>query len=958
MKSFRDLSISSKLTIIIMANCCAALLVGGTTLTARYAMREENQLADRIAVLTRVIGSNNAANLAFGDRVAAEETLSALAAEPSVLNASVYDTNDHLFAHFNARESTSGPPEIDFGAVVLEHPELRSGKPVFRGDAVRVTSPILLDGEKKGFVLLTADLGPVRTAVIKDAAMFFIITLATGLVALLFCLRLQKIVSGPINGLVQAMRHVSRSKHYSMRLEKHGDDEIGFLIDGFNDMLEQLRLRDEKVERHRRQLEHAQRIAQLGHWEWCGEENRLVMSDQAIQVLGVPSVKGKADLYTFLEWTHPNDRDRMTATVRQVVEDQIPLDVEFRVVHHADQARFVHLRGEVTQGSGQGIRITGSVQDVTERVQAAEKLRIAANALESTGDAIMILNAELRIITVNKAFCRDTGFSLEDVYGQSPAFLQSDKHDRNHYNTIVAHIAHDGSWSGEVWSKRKSGGTYPQWITVNEVRDEAGALSHYVSVGKDISQYKEYESRLEYLAHHDVLTKLPNRALFEAQLRETLLRAGRNDYGVAVIFVDLDHFKTINDSLGHAVGDQLLQVASERIKNCLRDSDMVARQGGDEFTVLLDHLRDVQDAARVADKLNRELARPFDLNGNDLYISASIGISCFSDDGREPDDLLRNADAAMYVIKEQGRNGYQFYSAMAQIKAMEILTMTNSLHCALARNEFRIHYQPRINLSTCEIVGFEALVRWQHPELGLQAPAQFIPLAEKTGLIDAIGDWVLHGACVQTKAWHDEGLGPLCVAVNLSVRQFRQPGLTRRIDEILRQTGLEPQFLHVEITESMMMVDYERTAATLLELHEMGIGIAVDDFGTGYSSLSYLKRFPLDFLKIDKSFVENIPADQENVAITNAIIALAKSLKLGIVAEGVETPLQQKFLLDAGCDEAQGYLFSKPLPPAELRTLLAVARPCATCAASSLGMCDRDVLSWQDGRISIPYLEK
>jgi diguanylate cyclase (GGDEF)-like protein/PAS domain S-box-containing protein len=526
------------------------------------------------------------------------------------------------------------------------------------------------------------------------------------------------------------------------------------------------------------------------------------------------------------------------------------------------------------------------------------------------------------IVSVNPAFCAITGYRHEEILGRTPKFLQSGRHDAAFYSAMWREIEQAGHWRGEIWDRRKNGEIYPELLSISVVKDAAGTTTHYVGVCTDISSLKQYEARLQHQAHHDALTGLPNRALFQDRFRETLGRARRHRSEAAVLVLDLDRFKNINDSLGHALGDLLLQAVAQRLTASVREVDTVARFGGDEFAVLLDTMENGQKAGHVAQKLVDALAHPFQLGGHELYISASIGIGCYPQDGTDAEVLFKNADTAMYRAKAEGRNNYQYFSAEMNARALENLQMSNHLRQALERDEFQLHYQPHVELQSGRVSGAEALIRWRHPALGMIPPAKFIPLAEETGLIEPIGEWVLKAACRQMRAWQDAGLPLQRIAVNLSARQFRHPELVRRIAGILEETRLPARHLELEVTESMVMQNPENAAAVLSELRAMGISIAVDDFGTGYSSLSYLKRFPIHFLKIDRSFVSGIPQDADDAAITKGIIALARSLNLKLIAEGVETAEQREFLKRSGCDEGQGYLFSKPVPAADIERLL------------------------------------
>jgi diguanylate cyclase (GGDEF)-like protein len=435
------------------------------------------------------------------------------------------------------------------------------------------------------------------------------------------------------------------------------------------------------------------------------------------------------------------------------------------------------------------------------------------------------------------------------------------------------------------------------------------------------------QERLQHMAQHDALTELPNRVLFLDRLKQAVARARWHERLVAVLFVDMDRFKTINDTLGHEVGDKLLQALAERFTASVREGDTVARFGGDEFVVLLDDVASEKDIGVVAQKVLEALAPPFAIDGQDLYITASIGVSLYPNDGEDSTTLLKNADIAMYRAKDLGKNTYQFYSADMSARAFERLTLESSLRHAIERNEFRLYYQPQIDTASGAILGVEALLRWQHPDFGLVSPAEFIPLLEETGLIVPAGDWVLRTACEQLRAWHAAGWPQLRMAVNLSPRQFQTAGLAQSVERVLSTLGCDPGLLELEITESVLLRHTATTLETLEALHALGVRMAIDDFGTGYSSLSYLRRYSIDTLKIDRSFVHDVPDDADDSALASAIIVLAQSLRLDVIAEGVETEAQRDFLRARGCHQMQGYLFSRPLPAADITRLLETAGP-------------------------------
>ncbi|MDD5240147.1 MAG: EAL domain-containing protein [Sulfuricella sp.] len=550
------------------------------------------------------------------------------------------------------------------------------------------------------------------------------------------------------------------------------------------------------------------------------------------------------------------------------------------------------------------------------------RLRLAERVFDTTFEGIMVTDANSIIEFVNPAFTKITGYELDEVVGRKPSVLSSGRHDQAFYREMQAGLVANGCWQGEIWNRRKGGEIYPEWLSMSTVRDKEGEITNYVAIFSDITERKASEEHVHHLAHHDALTNLPNRMLLLERLGHALVHAHRKGSLVVVMFLDLDRFKIINDTLGHAVGDQLLKTIAGRLSECVREDDTVARLGGDEFVIILEHVASIQNVTGVAQKLVHALERPVVLDHQEMFVTTSIGISVYPYDGDSADILIKHADTAMYRAKERGRNNYQFFTADMNARAFERLTMENSLRHALERDEFLLYYQPQVDAKTRRITGMEALLRWQHPDSGLVSPAQFIPLAEENGLIVPIGEWALRAACFQNKAWQDAGLPRLHVAVNLSARQFKQPGLVKMVNQALEDSELESRYLELEITESIAMEHADGTVATLHELKAMGVKISMDDFGTGYSSLSYLRRFPIDTLKIDQSFIQNLAPDSTDDAIAAAITTMARSMKMKVVTEGVETKEQMSFLRNHDRDGVQGFYFSQPLPAEDFRVLL------------------------------------
>jgi len=562
------------------------------------------------------------------------------------------------------------------------------------------------------------------------------------------------------------------------------------------------------------------------------------------------------------------------------------------------------------------------LQQARELAELGESRLLAASVFDASPQAVLIMDASHRIIEANRASVRITGYSQSKLHGKPlcEALFHPDKRascDELLWKRVDAH----SGWQGETELLRCAGEVFPAWQSVTPVRDVSGVIRHYVCMFTDIGEKKQAEERIRHLAHHDPLTDLPNRTLLTDRLAHGLDRARRHGTSLAVLFIDLDRFKYVNDSLGHPVGDALLRIVADRFAAALREEDTLSRIGGDEFVVILEDVGNADDAARVAQKLLDALQEPSQVDGHDLFIGASIGISLFPTDGDTIDTLVRCADSAMYRAKEVGRNTFQFFTPEQASQSRERFELERDLRQAVERGELRLVYQPQADCTTGRVVGVEALVRWQHPTRGLVPPDRFIPLAEEVGLIGKIGAWVLHTACAQARHWEEQGR-ELRVAVNLSGQQISRDGLSGLVRKILAETELSPERLELEITEGHLLQRVEHCIATLRDLKSLGVTLAIDDFGTGYSSLSYLKRLPVDRLKIDRSFVEGIPDDRDDAAIVATILSMARNLGLEVIAEGVENDTQLAHLRAARCSEYQGYLLSRPVPPGELETLL------------------------------------
>lgn len=681
----------------------------------------------------------------------------------------------------------------------------------------------------------------------------------------------------------------------------------------YSDISDRIELETE-LRKREQSMARAQTVASFGSWEWDMETNDLYWSDEIYRIFGLQPQEFAASYPAFLERIHPEDVEHVTGNVQLAIENpQHEYDIEHRIVKPDGTVRFVREKGTVErEPDGQPIRMTGVVQDITERKWYEEKLHLSRKVIESTSDGIIITDKDRRIVDINPAFERITGYNREELIGNTPKMNSSGRHDKYFYRDMWNTIDHYGFWQGEIWDRKKNGELYPQWLSINAVKNEEAQVAYYVGIFTDISRLKETQAKLRQLAYYDPLTELPNRALLHERMSKAIENAEQQRSMVGVVLLDLDYFKYINDSLGHHVGDNLLKQVGDRLRNICDSSQTLARLGGDEFVIMVDEFDDAHVLNRIAENTIAALKAPFMINEHRLYSGASVGISIYPQDATSASDLLKNADAAMYAAKADGRDQFRFFSGDIEARGKARLELETALRDALQEHNFHLLYQPKLHTRSMRVKGVEALVRWQR-DGSYVSPLDFIPIAEETGIINPLGDWILERACQDALSFSAQSHEPIKVSVNLSAKQIADNQFLERVKAIIAKTGVTPAHLEFEITESILMRDVDASIAFLQSVKKMGIAIAMDDFGTGYSSLSYLRMFPIDTLKIDQSFVRHMKPGDDDSAIIEAVVGLSKRLRIATVAEGVETIEQGKYLLDLGVDEIQGYCFSRPV---------------------------------------------
>ncbi|GAB4293089.1 MAG: hypothetical protein Kow0096_08460 [Thiohalomonadaceae bacterium] len=739
-------------------------------------------------------------------------------------------------------------------------------------------------------------------------------------------------ITQPLAILSRNAEQVAQNIHHELNTATTGADELGQLSASFRHMLQSLRSAHAELEQRVEERTAALRAQRNDYqvifdavpafiWYFDAEGRVLRANRRAADFLGLPvrQLLGK----TVFELFPADFATRCQASNLAVIDsgqEQVNLVEPLR--RPDGGLCWMRLdKAPLRDASGTTTGVVVFSRDISAEIKAQEHIRLTAKVFDNTLEGIVITDARMRIVAVNRAFSRITGYEPQEVLHRHARLLDSDAQDKAFYRTFLRSLRRTGEWRGELWNRRRGGQVFAEYLSVGTVRNEQGVVTHYVGVFSDITTLKRTEQRLQHMAYYDSLTGLPNRTLFTERLQQALVRRRRDPCPLGVMFIDLDRFKAINDTLGHEAGDQLLQHVAQQLQGCLREQDTVARLGGDEFIVLLEKRGDDKHVLRIAERILKALAGPFRFAGQEIFTGGSLGIAMYPEDGMDFETLLKNADTAMYRAKNSGRNTYAFYQPEMNAASHERLRLESELRRALHDNEFLLLFQPQIDLASGHISGAEALVRWNHPERGLLLPADFLGIAEETGNIIDIDRWVLRTACRHYRDWRMAGLDGIHLAVNLSSRHILHRQLADEVREVLDRHCLPGNWLELEFTETSLIQDNEDVLRNLSAIRRLGVRIAIDDFGTGYSSLLYLKRFPIDVLKIDQSFVRGLPDNAEDISIIDTILAMASRLKLQVVAEGVEQAGQAGYLHANGCPQAQGYYYGRPMAAADFANL-------------------------------------
>ncbi len=914
----KAITLERSLTLVIAITSCVALLQAyiAFVIYDQYSFRQD--LTRQLGILAKVSAGNSGGALYFSDEGGLNESLGLLSSYRHIHYAAIVTSTGEIFTEYRVKPDE--PDQITSFANPRELSEVK----VSGNDYIELSEEIYQNGEKIGYLYLYADMGGAKERLVQFTLIGGTILVLALLAGLMLTRRIIPVISRPILNLVTLTGSRSRQQDYSPANNPTRISELKALAVGVGDMLSDIQQRETALRNSEQRLSLALKGSGEGMWDWNIAARTTYFDKRCCGVLGLDQEEVDMQDSVWRTRIHLDDvKNAKQAFIKTLKGQTMSCDVEYRVRNEGGWT-WLHLRGSVMAWDERGrpVRMTGTMLDVTERKRTEEQLALYATAFNNSSDAVVILDQKFNILAVNNTYTDITQFSSEDVLGRNDVFLNSENNPANFQQVLMRRVEKRGKWSGESWDTRKSGEVFPQELAINGVLNKKQKLTHYIAVFSDITERKKTEEELRFMANYDTLTKLPNRGMFQGGLLRALQAAKRNTEQLALLFIDLDKFKQVNDVLGHDAGDDLLRQVAKRLKSTVRDADLVARLAGDEFTIILENIHSDREAEIVAKKILMSFEAGFTVKGNDAGVGASVGIALFPHDATETEELMHCADTAMYHAKSLGRNNLKFYSPGMNTESDNRTKLERELRSAFNRRELEIYYQPKVDVISRQVVGFEALLRWQHPDLGWVSPAEFISVAEDTGLIKPVGEWVLRQSARQLKAWHAAGHDSLSMAVNVSAKQFQLADFPLEVAIILKEEQVEARFLELELTESLIMDDPDKVILMLHVLKNLGVSLSVDDFGTGYSSLSYLHRFPIDTLKVDRAFVSEMDDGDDGATIAATIINMAHNLNLNVIAEGVETKSQFDLLSSLRCEQIQGYYFSKAIPAREVELLL------------------------------------
>jgi len=892
----------------VLVSSAVLLLVFITFVTFDH-FSYRSELASQVNAITQVAANNSQGALSFMDKEAADSVLLSLQHYSHIRHAALITPDFSIFSQYNNNWLNQVNTRIIPGNIFID--DLY----------IEIYQPIIWDNEVIGHLFVVSDLDKLSERKVNFALLALAVLSFAWALSLFLSRRIIRKITQPIYQLVDFVTQRGLDHDYEKRAPLGKLSEINTLVNGVNSMLSAISHTQKALKVSEERLSLALIGGGEGLWDFDLVNNQLFLDKYSCAVLGMSQDQTILNGQQWHRMIHPKDLSKFRLyTYKFIEKHDIHYQIEFRVQGEIDWV-WLKLLGEISHSDEHQVpqRMTGTLVDITAQRTAEEQIKLYASVFDNTSDAIVILNSSLNIIAVNQSFSKITKYSREEMDSQPLSIL----HHGDSSQEIQQQLRVTGSWSGEVKDKRKDGSEYVLELALNTVTPTSEQEFNYiVAVFSDITERKQTEDELFFMANYDALTKLPNRAMFSNMLNGAIASAKRNNSKIALLFIDLDKFKQVNDTLGHDAGDELLIQSAQRFKSQLRATDNVARLAGDEFTIILEDINDSREIYTIASAIQKDFQRSFDIMAQTANIGTSIGISIYPNDGDNADKLLKNADTAMYFAKTNGRNSFHFFDQTMNAQAERRNLLEFELRQALENNQIRIHYQPKIDTSTMKVWGFEALARWEHPTQGEISPFEFIPIAEEAGLIREIGLYVFERATIQLQQWHTQGYVGLHMAVNVSAREFQLSDYPIEIAKVLNSLTINAKFIELELTESIVMENPQKMTLMLDVIKNLGLSLSIDDFGTGYSSLSYLQRLPVDVLKVDQSFVRDIEDKPHSASIAKAIISMAHSLGLTVVAEGVETKAQLEFFIQQRCALIQGYYFSKPLPVAQAQEYL------------------------------------